>query len=245
MTGRRFALLQGLLLAGLSCLADPARAQPWDPARAVAQPEWVWADAQQLDSSQARISVQTFHAPAPLPEVARRLAAASGQRLTRLQWAGPLLVLSGGRGTEHWLAQLQPRAGGTAGLVSRLAPAAPAGADFDPAALAPPGARRVLQVRGRNAAAPVSLSSFDCPGTPAQVAAAVRRALHAAGWSEVRFAGTARLPIATDVARPDPADAASLPADWRHSRDGRLSVHVHARARSVALMFWHHPQEPS
>lgn len=237
---RRTCIVSGWLglATVLAGLAGPVVAQSWDPARAVSQPGWVWADPQQLDGPQARLSVQSFRAPVPPLTAARRLISVSGQRLTRLQWVGPMLLLSGGRGEEHWLAQLQPGADGTAGLLSRLMPAVPAGTGFDPAALVPPGARRVLQARD-GADDPASLSSFDCPGTPAQVAAAVRRALHAAGWSVAHGATAASGAPETGLARD------VLPPDWRHPDGGQLSVHLYARRRSVALTFWHHPQEPS
>ncbi|MGB6008082.1 hypothetical protein [Castellaniella sp.] len=225
-------------LGALLSLSGPVSAQPWDPARTVAQPGWVWAGLQRLDLPQVRLSVQSFQAPVPPPEAARRLAAGAGRRLTRLQWVGDMLLLSGGRGTEHWLAQLQPQAAGTVGLVSRLEPAVSTAVRFDPAVLAPPGSRRVLQVQGRAAADPASLSSFDCPGTLVQVVVAVRRALLAAGWSVAEAPAGAAGHDAASAAVP-------LPTDWRHPGDGRLSVHLHARRQSVALTFWHHPQEPS
>lgn len=241
MTRRHRAFLRWLGLGVLAVAVGRAAAQPWDPARALARPGWAWTEAQELDPSQARVSVQSFRASMAPLEAARELAAAAGQRLTRLQWTGRMLVLSGVRGEEHWLAQLQPEADGTVGLVSRLVPAPPPRTRFDPAALAPQGCRQALWVGSRVAADSASLGSFDCPGTPMRVAAAARGALRSAGWSEDESpAGSAAAehPGATP-------DTPPLSAGWRHPRDGRLSVHLHARPRSVALTFWHHPQEPS
>lgn len=224
-------------LMGLGLAVAPGGtvvAQAWHPADTGRQAGWVWARLQQFDVPGARVSLQYFQAPVAPVQAARQLAAASGMRLTRLQFAGTVLWLSGGQGAEHWLAQLQPGAGGAIGLVSRLMPASAPVVGFDPAGLAPVDARRVFQVADRPPGDPASLSSFDCPGTLSQVAQTVGQALRAARWSAAE-------PASGAVA----ANASLLPAEWRHPDIGRLSVHLHARPGSVALTFRHHPKEPA
>lgn len=223
----------GLVLIAIS---GCALGQTWHPADTLRQTGWKWDSPEQFDLPGSQVSLQRFRTQLAPVQAARQLAQASGMRLTRLQWAGAVLFLSGGQGAEHWLAQVQPSTGGAIGLVSRLVPVAVPAAAFDPRALAPPGARRVFQLSGRSRTDDVSLSSFDCSGTLSQVAADVGRALRAARWS---------------AAQPEfgvlPSEAADLrlPVEWRHPDLGRLFVHLHPRPRSVALTFRHDPKESS
>ncbi|MGB6241134.1 MAG: hypothetical protein WBF69_01500 [Castellaniella sp.] len=231
----RAVLGWGLALAA-AVLPGIAAAQTWDPAEAIRQAGWVWAAPEQFDLQGAQVSLQRFQAPGDPAHAARRLAAVSEGRLTRLQLDGTALFLSGGRGAEHWLAQVQPGAEGTIGLVSRLVPVAAASAAFDPVSLAPAGARRMLQMSSRPPADLALLSSFDCPGTVTRVAAAVGQALQAARWSVADLVQNADYAAGADV---------SLPAQWRHPDGSRLSVHLHPRRQSVGLTFLYRPKESS
>jgi len=227
-----------LCWATLAAAAPAASAPAWDPAAALRLPGWAWAGPQQYELPGAHVSLQRFRTRVPPAEAARQLSAAAGGRLARLQFNGAVLLLSGSEHDAHWLAELRAAGKGSVGLVSRLAPAAVRAASFDPGRLAPAGARRVLQVTERGPGDPASLSSYACDGTVAQVGAAVRQALREAGW----------MPADGHVdpqARRAPAAGQSPESfsEWLHARQGRLSLHLHARAGAVALTFWHRPKE--
>lgn len=229
-----------LWCAGLGAVTPAASAPAWDPAAAVRQPGWVWTGPQQYELPGARVSLQRFRTRVPPSEAARQLSAAAGGRLARLQFKDAVLLLSGSEGDAHWLAELRAADDGSVGLVSRLAPAVAQAASFDLGRLAPAGARRVLQVRERGPGDPASLSSYACPGTVFQVDAAVRRALREAGWVPAGGRGDPRARRAPVSGQPP-----EIFSEWLHARQGRLSLHLHARAGAVALTFWHRPKESS
>ncbi|MFT0531882.1 hypothetical protein ACMHYJ_03475 [Castellaniella hirudinis] len=222
---RALGLLVACLASG-AALAAPVPAD-WDPSRDTALADWRWSAAQQFHWPRAQLMVRQFRAPLPPAQAAARLSRAAGSRLTRLQFSAGAWFLSGTDRRRHWLVQLRAQGRGTIGQVSRLAPALRPWR-FDPARLAPGGARRVFQLADGASADAVSWASFDCPGTLRQVRASVHRALRAHGW------------------RPDAGDAsAAWAAEWRHPREGALTVALVARPASIALTFWHRPKEPS
>lgn len=235
MAPRRSGALALALLSGAAsaALGSPA----WNPAHAVGGRDWTWTTVQSFDLPGAQVSLQRFQAALPPTDAARRLAAASGWRLSRLQWAGTTLLLSGGESGRHWLAQLQPAPPGTNGLVSSLMPQVPSDREFDPSHFVPPGARQVVQVSSRSQTQPAMLASFDCPGTPAQVATVVRAALTAGKWLP------ADAPSPAGVSAPEPAATSGFPVQWRHPLHGYLSVHLVPRPASVAVTFWHRAPE--
>lgn len=218
-------LLSGFLLTG----SHVAWSLPmhWDPASQDGLSDWRWADVQRFHLPQARLVMREFKAPLPPAEAARRLSTAAGTRLSRLQFMGTELQLSGMDRQDHWLVQLRADRQGSAGLASVLSPLAARPMHFDPHRLAPAGARRVLQLSGASGRS-ASFSSFDCPGALAQIRASLRRTLLLEGW----------LPRETAI-----AETESLPSEWRHADGGDLTVHLHARAASTALTFWHRPKE--
>lgn len=240
MVSCRSGALALALLAGVASVASGS--PTWNPANAVRGGDWAWADAQSFDLPGARVSLQRFQAALPPADAARRLTAAGGQRLSRLQWNGTMLLLSGGESGRHWLAQLRPALRGTDGLVSSLMPLALSDREFDPSRFVPPGARQVVQVSSRSQTPPAMLASFDCPGTPAQVATVVRTALTAGKWLPADAPSPAGVRLA-GASGPEPAVASGLPVRWRHPRHGELSVHVAQRPASVAVTFWHRALE--
>lgn len=228
-----------LLCAGPACAA-PA---PWDPARAAALAEWSWAAPLAFDLPGARLQVRRFRAPMAPVDAARRLTRAAASRFDRLQFSGPVLSLSGVHEGRHWLAQLRPAddgGAGTVGLLSSLGPEERREAGFDPAQIAPPGARAVLRASSRMAGGTGLLASYLCPGPYPRVAAAVRRALQARHWRPVVAAAGSG-----EVAGSARAQAAPLAGEWARPDGGRLTVHLHPRADTVALTFWHRPKEAS
>lgn len=224
-----------MLCAGSTC----AVAQPWDPARAEALAEWVWMMPMSFDLPGARLRMRQFRAPLSPVDAARQLTEAGASRFERIQFSGAVLSLSGTHEGRHWLAQLRPSGAGradTIGLLSSLGPDHRRTAGFDPATLAPPGAKPVLRASSRIAGGSGLLASYLCPGSYPRVAAAVLRALRARRWRPVT--------TATDGASATARDrAASAAGEWMRPDGARLTVHLYARADEVVLTFWHRPKE--
>lgn len=260
------------ILLGLALLASRsagASLPAWDPAQALADQGWHWTREAMPRLPGADVTLYRFQARQPPLEVARRLLASGPARFARLQWAGGVLLLSGGQGPSHWLAQLRGDPQGTRGLLSSLTPAAPPSGmpAFDAARLVPPGARRVLQTRGDGHAAGVALSAFDCGGTLAQVGQALRQALQKDRWQPEQAAvrpvsdgpessGPVSDGLVSDGSVFDglvsggsvsdespPAGLAPGISRWRHAQLGVLALHIWPRAGSVAVTFWHYPRE--
>lgn len=229
-----------MLVAVLMWCAGSAHAvpAPWDPAGSEALSGWAWTAPQVFDLPGARLRMRRFRAPMRPVDAARRLTRAGASRFGRLQFSGDVLSLSGVHEGRHWLAQLRPadEAGaGTIGVLSSLGPEAWRSAGFDPAELAPSGARPVLRASSRLSGGDGLLASYLCPGSYLRVAAAVRRALWARRWRP--------------VAASEPAASAQNPAtaagEWARPDGARLTVHLHPRADAVVLTFWHRPKESS
>ncbi len=229
-----------MLMAALLLCAGSAAAGPWDPARAEALAGWSWAAPMVFDLPGAYLQVRRFRAPMAPADAARRLTRAGESRFDRLQFSGAVLSLSGLHEGRHWLAQLRPAddgGGSTVGLLSSLGPGPRREAGFDPAALAPPGARPVLRASSRMAGGAGSLASYLCPGPYPRVAAAVLRALRDWRWRPVAPADEA---FGLAAGR-----ALSAAGEWTQPDGARLTVHLHPRADAVALTFWHRTKESS
>ncbi|MGB3274772.1 MAG: hypothetical protein WBA82_01140 [Castellaniella sp.] len=234
-----------LLLTILLLYAGPSGAAPpvWDPARAAGLADWRWAAPQGFDLPGARLQMRRFRTPMAPADAARQLTRAGASRFDRLQFSGAVLSLSGIHGGLHWLAQLRPAddgGPGTIGLLSSLGPKDRREADFDPAELAPSGARPVLRASSRLAGGTGLMASYLCPGSYPHVAAAVRRALWDRRWrpvtilgDEVATAGTAK------------AQAAPVAGEWARPDGARLTVHLSPRTDAVTVTFWHRSKELS
>ncbi|WP_146030591.1 hypothetical protein [Castellaniella caeni] len=250
------------ILLGLALLASRsagASLPAWDPVQALADQGWRWTREAMPRLPGADVTLYRFQARQPPLEVARRLLASGPARFARLQWAGGVLLLSGGQGPSHWLAQLQGDPQGTRGLLSSLTPAAPPSGmpTFDAARLVPPGARQVLRTRDDGQAAGAVLSAFDCDGTLAQVEQALRRALQKDHWQPEQAAVRPLLDgLVPDGLAPGGPESGGLVSDgpppaglapgisrWRHAQLGGLALHIRPRTSSVAVTFWHYPRE--
>ncbi|WP_322994899.1 hypothetical protein [Castellaniella sp.] len=215
------------VLLGLAC-AGQAMPTPirWDPAADATLADWRWGGIQQFHLPQTQIFMRQFSVSLSLDRAAAQLSAAAGTRLTRLQFSPGALFLSGMDQKDHWLVQLRAARQGAVGMVSRLSPMPVSINLFNPARLAPPGARRILHLMGGDDREAESFSSFDCVGSLVQVAAQVRRSLSAAGWQPQH---------------PQPGQA--LTSEWRHPGTGGLTVQLLAKSASTTLTFWHRPKE--
>jgi hypothetical protein len=232
--------LRSQALAVLLLCAGPAAAlaAPWDPARAGLPPGWTWAPPQSVKLPGARLQIRHFQVSLDPVDAARWLTRVGASRFDRLQFSGPVLSLSGMYEGRHWLAQLrQAEGGGTIGLLSSLSPERLPVAGFDPAEIAPSGARPVLRAASRLADGSALLATYLCPGPYPRVAAAVRRALQARHWKPM--AGPA-----PDVLARDRRGTVAA-GEWMHPDGARLTVHISPRADAVSLTFWHRSKEPS
>lgn len=236
-----------MLLAVFLTCASPAcgASAAWNPAGAGILAEWTWTGPQVFDLPGAQVRMHRFQAPVTPADAARSLTRAGNDRFSRLQFSGSVLTLSGVHEGRHWLAQLRPvgRGGaGTVGLLSSLEPAARQEAGFDPAQFAPPGARPILRASSRLAEGAGLLASYLCPGSYPRVAAAVRAALQARHWQPAAA-------VAGGFAhggQEDPSRVVFTAAgEWAQPGGARLSVHLHPRADTVVLTFWHRFKEPA
>ncbi|MFA7474900.1 MAG: hypothetical protein WCY95_03750 [Castellaniella sp.] len=235
---RSSAMLAAILLlsAGSACALPGS----WDPARSEALAGWVWAAPLAFDLPGARLRMRRFRAPMAPVDAARRLTRAGESRFERLQFSGAVLFLSGVHEGRHWMAQLRPADEGdpgTIGVLSSLGPDERPTVGFDPEALVPAGARRVLRASSRLADGAGELASYLCPGSYPRVAAAVRRALWAQRWRPLAAPGKTS-GSAQDV-------AVRLAGEWARSDGARLTVHLHPRGDTVALTFWHRLKDSS
>jgi hypothetical protein len=226
------AVVHGILVMalGLPAAGAVAAPEPWSPGPALQGADWSWSAPQDFDLPGARLRLLRFAARFSPDEAARRLALHAPRHFDRLQLSGPVLQLSGMQQGRHWLAQLGPGHGGTQGMVSSLSPqTSTVGSSFLAASFVPSGSRRVLRVSGR-AARPDVLESYDCSAPLSRVAEHVDGALRRARWQPVSGAAHAISP--------------GVLLEWSHSDGARLTVHIHPRAGSVALTFWHRPEAP-
>ena len=227
-----------LLTAALLLGAGPAAATspPWDPVRAVTLSDWRWSGPEVFELAGTQMHIWQFRAPQGPAEAARRLKEAGLPRFDRLQFSAAALSLAGLHEGRHWLAQLRPAAGQTAGILSSLGAYSPRPAAFDPAVLVPAGARPVLRASSRLATGDSLIASYLCPGSYPRVAAALRQALWQQQWRPL-------VPQGPDDPQRQPVFATA--GEWAQSGGARLTVHLQVRADAVALTFWHRAKEAS